>query len=139
MNRADRHGNAQSLGPDPFFDDVFLGAADHRYVTAERIVEPGELSAEGPVADDHRQPAPGGCRVETPGGAHFTSCVPDYPRDEEFQRAYVKAAGDPEDLGGLLARGTSRCTETEYQSLTGRRGMGGSGSAGTGGAGSGGR
>jgi hypothetical protein len=24
--------------------------------------------------------------VEAPGGAHFTSCVPDYPRDEEFQR-----------------------------------------------------
>ena len=36
MNRADRHGNGQFLGPDPFFDDVFLGAADARYVTAER-------------------------------------------------------------------------------------------------------
>ena len=49
MNRADRHGNAQFLGPDPYFDDVFLGAADARYVTAERIVEPGALLDEGPI------------------------------------------------------------------------------------------
>jgi glutaconate CoA-transferase, subunit A len=30
--------------------------------------------------------------VETPRGAHFTSCVPDYGRDELFQRRYVKSA-----------------------------------------------
>jgi len=33
--------------------------------------------------------------VEAPHGAHFTSCVPDYDRDEAFQRLYVEAAGDP--------------------------------------------
>jgi glutaconate CoA-transferase subunit A len=27
--------------------------------------------------------------VETPRGAHFTSCVPDYGRDEEFQETYA--------------------------------------------------
>ena len=32
--------------------------------------------------------------VESPRGAHFTSCVPDYDRDERFQRAYVEAAKD---------------------------------------------
>ena len=35
--------------------------------------------------------------VETPNGAHFTSCVPDYGRDEEFQARYAKAAADPGD------------------------------------------
>jgi glutaconate CoA-transferase, subunit A len=35
--------------------------------------------------------------VEAPGGAHFTSCVPDYNRDEEFQRAYVSAAANDDD------------------------------------------
>jgi hypothetical protein len=34
--------------------------------------------------------------VETPRGAHFTSCVPDYGRDESFQREYAAAAGDLE-------------------------------------------
>ena len=33
--------------------------------------------------------------VETRGGAHFTSCVPDYGRDEAFQAHYAKAAGSP--------------------------------------------
>src|ERR1700728_1707733 len=49
MNRADTHGNGQYLGPDPFFDDVFLGAAKLRFVTAERVVEPGALLDEGPM------------------------------------------------------------------------------------------
>ena len=41
VNRADTHGNGQLLGPDPFFDELFLGAADRRFVTAEKVVEPG--------------------------------------------------------------------------------------------------
>ena len=28
--------------------------------------------------------------VEAPGGAHFTSCEPDYGRDEEFQKTYAR-------------------------------------------------
>jgi hypothetical protein len=33
--------------------------------------------------------------AETPNGAHFTSCVPDYARDENFLEHYAAAAGDP--------------------------------------------
>ena len=33
--------------------------------------------------------------AETPNGAHFTSCVPDYGRDEAFQARYARAAADP--------------------------------------------
>jgi glutaconate CoA-transferase subunit A len=35
--------------------------------------------------------------TETPNGAHFTSCVPDYGRDEAFQKRYAAAAADPEE------------------------------------------
>jgi len=35
--------------------------------------------------------------VEAPGGAHFTSCVPDYGRDEAFQARYAAAAAGPAD------------------------------------------
>ena len=28
LNRADQHGNAQYLGPDPYFDDLFCMAAE---------------------------------------------------------------------------------------------------------------
>jgi glutaconate CoA-transferase subunit A len=34
--------------------------------------------------------------VEAPRGAHFTSCVPDYQRDEAFQREYAASAAGPE-------------------------------------------
>ena len=34
--------------------------------------------------------------IETPRGAHFTSCEPDYGRDEEFQRRYAAAAASDE-------------------------------------------
>jgi glutaconate CoA-transferase subunit A len=90
LNRADRHGNAQYLGPDPYFDDLFCLAAQRRYVSCEAIVD----EFEGPVQSllCNRMMVDG--VVETPNGAHFTSCVPDYGRDETFQKAYADAAAD---------------------------------------------
>lgn len=91
MNRADRHGNARYLGPDPYFDDLFCMAANKRFVSCESVVSTEEL-ADGPPQSllCNRSMTDG--VVETPGGAHFTSCVPDYGRDEEFQRHYAQEA-----------------------------------------------
>ena len=93
VNRADRHGNGQVLGPDPFFDELFLGAADLRVVTAEKVVDPGELTPLQTIAITRLSTD---AVVEAPAGAHFTSCPPDYERDEAFQSAYAKSAADPE-------------------------------------------
>lgn len=96
MNRADERGNAQFLGPDPYFDDLFCAAAADAYVSCERIVPAAELtSAAHPVTVRISRMLVSGV-VEAPNGAHFTSCVPDYERDEVFQRAYVAAAADPD-------------------------------------------
>jgi glutaconate CoA-transferase subunit A len=35
--------------------------------------------------------------VETPNGAHFTVCTPDYERDEKFQKHYAAAASDEDE------------------------------------------
>src|SRR6185295_6124664 len=43
LNRADAAGNAQFLGPDLYFDDLFLGAATKRFVSVEAIVPTAEL------------------------------------------------------------------------------------------------
>ncbi|MCW6006332.1 acyl CoA--acetate/3-ketoacid CoA transferase subunit alpha [Micromonospora sp. CPCC 205371] len=96
LNRADRYGNGQYLGPDPYFDDLFCQAATRRYLTCERLVDTKELLAGGPPQSllVNRMMVDG--VVETPRGAHFTSCVPDYDRDEAFQRAYAHAASDEE-------------------------------------------
>jgi glutaconate CoA-transferase subunit A len=42
--------------------------------------------------------------AHTPGGAHFTSCVPDYGRDEAFQAEYVEAAKDPQRWDEFVAK-----------------------------------
>lgn len=104
LNRADAHGNGQYLGPDPYFDDLFCEAADAAYVSCERIVETPELLKDaGPQSLLLKRAFVDGV-VETPNGAHFTSCAPDYDRDEAFQRAYVKAARDPEAWREFTAR-----------------------------------
>ncbi len=95
LNRADPHGNAAYLGPDPYFDDLFCMAADRAFVSCERIVDTADLTKEGPVQRllVSRMMVEG--VVETPHGAHFSTCTPDYERDESFQRAYAAAAADP--------------------------------------------
>jgi glutaconate CoA-transferase subunit A len=94
LNRADQHGNATYLGPDPYFDDLFVQAATKAYVSCEQIVDTAGLTVDTPVQRllISRMMVDG--VVETPNGAHFTTCTPDYERDEAFQRAYAKAAAE---------------------------------------------
>jgi glutaconate CoA-transferase subunit A len=92
LNRADPHGNAAYLGPDPYFDDLFCLAADHRIVSCERIVPTAELVASAPPQALLLNRMMVDAVVDAPGGAGFTSCVPDYGRDEAAQRAYAEAA-----------------------------------------------
>jgi len=104
LNRADARGNASYLGPDPYFDDLFCLAAKKRFVSCEQIVSTAELvEAAPPQAMLLNRMMVDGV-VETPNGAHFTSCVPDYNRDEAFQREYAAAAGGDDDAwAGFVA------------------------------------
>ncbi|WP_305016651.1 CoA transferase subunit A, partial [Amycolatopsis sp. WAC 04182] len=49
LSRADARGNAQYLGPDPYFDDLYAKAAGRCYVSCERLVDTADLLKEGPV------------------------------------------------------------------------------------------
>jgi glutaconate CoA-transferase subunit A len=117
VNRADAAGSGQILGPDPFFDELFLGAADRRFVTTERLVATDALLAEGPIQSLCISRLLTDGVVETPGGAHFTACVPDYGRDEGFQKEYVAAAGDPDAWSAFYQRFLS-VDEAGYQAAT---------------------
>jgi glutaconate CoA-transferase subunit A len=118
LNRADAHGNAAYLGPDPYFDDLFCLAAAHRVVSCEQVVSTAELVDAAPPQALLLNRMMVDVVVETPHGAHFTSCVPDYGRDEAFQRSYATAAGDeaawPEFAATYLAG-----DEAAYQSAIG--------------------
>ncbi|MFC5950445.1 CoA transferase subunit A [Pseudonocardia lutea] len=96
QNRADARGNAQYLGPDPYFDDLFVLAATTSIVSTERIVPTDQLLKEGPLQSLRIPRLAVDAVVETPGGGHFTTAAPDYERDERFQKAYAAAAKDPE-------------------------------------------
>ncbi|MDX1649628.1 MAG: CoA-transferase [Myxococcota bacterium] len=114
QNRADARGNAQYLGPDFYFDDLFLMAAKRRFVSCERVVDTKDLAKEGPLQTlrIHRGLVDG--VIETPGGAHFTECPPDYGRDEAFHREYAATAKD-EAAGEAFQRDWLSVSEEEYQ------------------------
>jgi glutaconate CoA-transferase subunit A len=114
VNRADAAGAGQVLGPDLYFDDVFLRAARRRYVSCERVVPTEDLAKEESVRTlrIYRWMTDG--VIEAPRGAHFTSCQPDYDRDEAFQREYARTASDPDAWGTFRARYLD-VDEEEYQ------------------------
>jgi glutaconate CoA-transferase, subunit A len=118
VNRADASGNGQYLSPDPYFDNLFCMAADRAYVSCERIVPTAELTAHAAVQTLHIQRWMVRGVVEAPGGAHFTSCEPDYGRDEAFQREYAQSAGDPQAWAAFRAKYLD-VDEADYQAAVG--------------------
>jgi glutaconate CoA-transferase subunit A len=109
LNVADARGNAAFHGPDLYFDDLFCSAAEKAYVSCERVTDDlGDLTRRK-IA---RWMVSG--VVEAPGGAHFTSCVPDYDRDEPFQKHYATAAKDPGQWQQFVERFLSG-DEASYQ------------------------
>ncbi|PRA80272.1 CoA transferase subunit A [Microbacterium sp. MYb66] len=96
VNRADEQGNAQYLGPDPYFDDLFAMAAERTIVSTEKVVPTSALLDEGSFHTLLFSRIYASAVVEAPRGAHFTTCAPDYDRDEAFQKHYAASAKDPD-------------------------------------------
>ena len=101
VNRADADGNGQYLGPDPYFDDLFCLAAERAYLSCEQVVPTAGLLDSGPPQSLLINRAMVHGVAHTPGGAHFTSCVPDYGRDEAFQAHYAAVGPQPGGLGAV--------------------------------------
>jgi len=118
MNRADAFGNGQSLGRDPYFDHLFCMAAKKAFMSCERIVSTEELVQGGPLQSlqINRMMVQGVC--ETPNGAHFTECMPDYGRDEAFQRQYAATAKD-EATWRTFEKRYLQSSEADYQKAVG--------------------
>ena len=91
-DHADERGNAQILGPDPYFDEVFCGAAKRRFVSCEKIVPTAALTELGCVHTLYLDRGMVDGVVEAPFGAHPTSCAPGYGIDVEHLKLYAGAA-----------------------------------------------
>jgi glutaconate CoA-transferase subunit A len=96
MHRGDARGNGQYLNVDPYFDDLFCMAAPRAFMSVEQVVPTEDLASNGPVQTMRISRLMTHGVVEAPHGAHFTECVPDYERDEAFQREYALTARDPD-------------------------------------------
>ncbi len=84
-------------------------------MSCERIVPTSALLGDGPPQSLLVNRAMVHGVVETPNGAHFTSCVPDYGRDEAFQAEYAEAAGERRELGGVPPASTWTAMRPVYQ------------------------
>ncbi|CAN5604769.1 CoA transferase subunit A [soil metagenome] len=96
QNRADHSGNAVWLGEDPFMDDLMVRAAEKAYVSTEAFVPTEELASLGDLAHLRISRMDVTGVIEAPNGAHFTECLPDYGRDEAFQKKYAATAKSDE-------------------------------------------
>lgn len=115
-NRADLTGNGQLLGTDPYFDDLFLMAAKRRFLATERVVPTSEFSSLGSLQTLRISRMLVDGVIETPHGAHFTSCEPDYGRDEAFQRRYAESARNSDKWSEFRSRFLDGKDEEDYQS-----------------------
>ncbi len=96
LNLGDAQGNAAYTGIDPYFDDLFLMAADKRYLSVERIASTDELVKAVPPQGLLVNRMMVDAVAEASGGAHFTTAAPDYGRDEKIS-AFLRS--------GCLVRG----------------------------------
>ena len=115
MNRADAAGNGQYLGPDPYFDDLFCMAAKRRFMTCEKLVRSEDFLKEGSLHTLLLNRTMVDGVIETPRGAHFTECPPDYGRDEAFQREYAASAKDAAAWQSFFSKYLALEDEAAYQ------------------------
>jgi glutaconate CoA-transferase subunit A len=120
MNRGDARGNGQFLGPDLYFDDLFCLAAKRRFMSVEKLVPTQQLAKEGVLHTMRINRTMVDGVIETPNGAHFTECTPDYGRDEAFQKEYALTAKDPEAWAAFKTRYLD-VPEEEYQAAVKER------------------
>jgi glutaconate CoA-transferase subunit A len=114
MNRGDQGGSGQYLGIDPYFDDLLCLAAKRRFMSVEKVIDTGDFLKDGPPQSLLITRLMTDGVVETPNGAHFTSCAPDYERDEAFQREYAATAKSDEAWDAFQAKYLD-VPEVDYQ------------------------
>ena len=102
-------------GIDPYFDDLFCMAARRRFMSVEQIVDTEEFLRRGPPQSIRINRLMTDGVVETPHGAHFTECVPDYPRDEAFQKASTRRSAKSDEAWHEFRGRYIDVTEAEYQ------------------------
>ena len=91
---ADRLGNTQIHGPDPYFDDLFARAATKCIVSCEELSERLDRTHADSAKANTFERSLVSAVVHAPYGAHPTSCAPRYGWDMDHFKRYAAGAGD---------------------------------------------
>ena len=91
VNTADEKGNTLIYGPDPFFDDLFARAAKQTFVSAEQIIKTSEFKKAEVAVYNHFERS-SKWSISFRGGAHPTSCDPNYGIDIAHLKEYSQAS-----------------------------------------------
>jgi len=94
VDRADRLGNVQTVGPDPYFDEQFARAAARCYVSCEELSERLDVSHSDAARFNIVERSYISGVVHAPFGAHPTSNPPAYGWDAPHLQAYCALAGE---------------------------------------------
>jgi glutaconate CoA-transferase subunit A len=94
VDRADRLGNTQTIGPDPYFDAQFARAAERCLVSCEELVERMDLAYPDDARLNQFERYFVTSVVHAACGAHPTSNPPAYGWDMDHFKRYVAAAGE---------------------------------------------
>jgi glutaconate CoA-transferase subunit A len=119
MHRGDARGNGQYLNVDPYMDNLFALAAPRTFMSVERIVDTDDLAANGPVQSMLISRLMTHGVVEAPNGAHFTECIPDYGRDEAFQKEYAASAKGADEWSAWSGKYLDCGGHDEYRQVVG--------------------
>lgn len=98
-NRADARGNCQINSPDLYMDDWFARAAAHTIVSCEELVETEFFHSDQQARSVHWERAQTNAVVHIPGGAHPSSCDPQYGFDVAAFKAYATAIAEDDFAG----------------------------------------
>ena len=100
-------------------DDLVAMAAPRCFMSVERLVDTESLAGNGPVQSMLISRLMTHGVVDAPKGAHFTECVPDYGRDEAFQKEYAASAKDPDLWAAWKAKYLDCGDHAEYRKVVG--------------------
>ncbi len=99
VDRADTRGVCQIAGPDHYMDDWYARAASATYVSCDELVDTAFFRDPAQARQVYWERAATTGVVHIPGGAHPTSCSPQYGFDVPHFKAYAASAKE----GGIQA------------------------------------
>jgi glutaconate CoA-transferase, subunit A len=88
-------------------------------MSVERLVSTDDLVREGAIQSLRINRLMVDGVIEARFGAHFTSCTPDYERDEAFQREYATTARDEDAWDAFRERYLDVDSHDEYRRVVG--------------------